>query len=168
MPRRISNHCRSKLDGNGRKPFHPVLEDWQEACSIYPYIKQICEHFEVCHETVRQFIDKEYVKQEQDSSYISRYIEALTAEKKRFRKTISTSFLKSVEKGDNPTIIFGMKSFHGTIEAKDLAHIELKRQELALKSNEYLTKLAEKYSLNFEELKEFSEKYFKGIDLEYF
>lgn len=164
MARRISEHSRSRKEG--RKPFKPDLSEWKEICKISAYDQQIYRHFRINAETFYRFLDKERYKQEQDNTYKSEFVESYQIDRMNTKKLISNAFIKNIETGDVSSVIFGMKTYNGLIESKDIAHIELKKKEVALKSKEFLTNLANKFDLNFDELKQFAKKYFQDIDLD--
>jgi hypothetical protein len=163
MSKRLSKFSRERKEG--RTPFSPDIDRWTEICKMSAYDNQIYRSFQISHDTFYSFIDRERLKQEQDPSYESAYIAAYINKRHEMRQIISDAFMQKIEAQDTASILFGMKTYNGMIEEKDIRHIELKKQEIALKTNAYLTELASKFSLDFDQLKEFSKMYFKGIDL---
>lgn len=154
----------SQMRKKGIMPFSPELDDWTQACRIAAYDIQIFKYFGICKETFYSFIDKERYKVEQgeNSDFLDAYIQG----RKKTKNMIAEAFLEKIADKDTASVLFGMKTYNGVIEQKDIEHIELKKQQLALKSNEYLTQLAEKFGLNKEELKEYSHKFFHDLNLD--
>lgn len=161
---RKSQYSLSKQGKVGRAKFEPNLEEWRKACSIYAYEKQIVKHFGICNETYYAFLDRERLLEE--SGGHSEYLEAYKSERQKTRKIISDAFLKNVLNGDVASTIFGMKTHLGFLEERDIRHIELKKIEVAFKTKAFLTDLASKFELNFEQLQEFADKYFKDSKIE--
>ena len=161
MPQRLSQHSRSRK--TGRVAFKPDLNEWAEICRISAYDTQIWRHFMIAKETFYAFLDRERYAEEQTGEY-SAYLDAYKKERAHTRKTISDAFMKSIEAGDTSSIIFAMKTYHDLIEAKDVAHIELKKEEVMLKKKVFLTNLANKFNLNYTQLDEFANKFFNNHD----
>lgn len=164
---RISQYCKSKKIKGGRTAtFYPDLKEWKKICGLSAYDTQVCKYFQISQETFYAFIDREKYKEEQDSSYSSEFLESHKAERNKTRDFISAKFLENIRNGDTSSTIFGMKTFNNMIEAKDLKHIELKKYEIAFKTKQFLTELANKFELNIEELNAFAGKYFKDAKLD--
>jgi len=149
--------------GRGRgKSFKPDLQEWTEACGMFPYDVQVYKYLMVSAETFYKFLDEQRY-QEETTGQKSEFLEAYVNERKKTKKMISNAYKEKVLSGDTGSIIFGQKAFNGIIEQKDIEHIEIKKQQLALKSNEFLSELAKEYKLNKDELKVFADKYFAKI-----
>lgn len=143
----------------------PDIKQWKKICSMSSHNIQIAKYFNVCQETLYSFMDRERYKEEKDESFTSEYLASLKDERNRTREFIASKFLENIKKGDNSSVIFGMKVFNGSIEQKDADIIELKKQEVALKSKQFLTQLAEKFNLNPDQLQKFAEAYFKPVEM---
>ena len=141
-----------------RVGFEPELEDWRDACINFPYVYQIAKYFSVAQETMYAFIDKERCKVEAGGK--SAYLEAYVDLRKQTKKKIALSLMKKIESGDTASILFANRAYNGLIEQKDIEHIELKKKQLALRSNEFLTDLAAKYKLDEKELKMYVKNFF--------
>ena len=163
---RLSEHSKRKNGTRGGLPWLPDLKSWKKICGLSAYDTQICKYFQVSQETFYSFIDRERFKEEQDNAYKSEYLESHKSERNKTRDFIAAKFLKNIEQGDTSCTIFGMKTFNGMIEAKDLKHIELKKYEVAFKTKQFLSELANKFELNYEELNTFADKYFKDVKLD--
>lgn len=148
----------------GREAFCPDMARWKKVCSISAHDTQIIRSFHICPETFYGFLDKERYKEEQDGEYTSEYLESYINERLNTQYKISAAYLDKIEEGDSPSILFGMKTFNGHIEAKDRFSNEVKRQELILKTQEFLLKFSEKFSLNFDDVKSFAKNYFIEIE----
>jgi hypothetical protein len=149
--------------GRGRgKSFKPDLKEWTEACGMFPYDVQIYKYLVVSRETFYKFLDEQRYLEE-TTGCKSDFLDAYINERKKTKKLISNAYREKVLAGDTGSIIFGQKAFNGIIEQKDIEHIEIKKQQLALKSNEFLSELAKEYNLNKDELKIFADKYFTKI-----
>lgn len=159
---RKSEHCKSRRNRTSR--FVPEIDEWREACRNLPFDQQIIRHFGICHETFYAFLDKEYYRQEQEEGYISDFVASYKQERLRSKNKISEAYFKLIDKGDTPSIIFGMKSFNGLLEARDIEHIELKKKQMAIRANEFLLDLAAKFKLDEKELKAFVKKYHEDFD----
>jgi len=144
--------------------FSPDLADWTQACKIAAFDVQIFKYFSISRECFYSFIDKERYKVEQGQG--SAFLDAYINGRKNTKNEIANAFLDKIKDKDTGSILFGMKAYNGVIEQRDIEHIELKKKQLALKSNEFLTQLAEKFSLNKEELKMYADKYFKDVNME--
>ncbi len=144
------------------RAFHPDLKEFKEACQIFPYNTGLYKYFDVSCETFCAFMDREHYKEEQDPSYHSEYLEAL--KRKDQRKLTVSNFYKNVQNGDVASNIFAMKLFTGAMEAKDKFQIKIKVRELQLKQQEFLSRLASEFNLDFEQLKKFANKHFKEQD----
>ena len=156
MTRRKSQWCKGV---KARKKFNPSLEEWSEACELFAYNRQVAKFFGITEEAFYLFLDGEHYKEEQDSSYKSEYIEAHMACRKKTKTRVLDNLLKGSDKGEPAMTIFAAKSFGGVMEEKDRLLYSLKRDELQLKRQVYLSDLAAKFNLNFEELKEFTNNY---------
>ncbi len=156
----------SKKKKAGKLEFLPEVEMWTKVCQTAAYDTQIYKSFSICKDTFYSFLDRERCKEEQDPLYKSAYLAAYINKRHETRQLISDAFLENIIKGDTASILFGMKTYNGLIEAKDIKHIELKKKEVALKTKMFLTDLANKFNLNFEELKEFANQHFKDIKLD--
>ncbi len=157
MPQRLSQH--SKLKKVGRVAFKPDLNEWTEICGVTAYDTQIWRHFMIAKETFYAFLDRERYVQEQTGEY-SAYLDTYKKERAHTRKMVLDVFMKNVEKGDTACVIFAAKTYLGLIEAKDVAYIELKKEEVTLKTKVFLTNLASKFNLDYEQLEEFADKFF--------
>lgn len=154
---RISQHSLKK-ERTGREKFQPDLEEWKEACRIFPTDKHIYKAFKICCETFYAFLDRERFVVE--SGKRSEFLEAYKLERWNTRKQIADSYFSSLKSGETAAAIFGMKAFNGWMEASEAAKIELKKKELELKTKSFLTSMAEKFGLNVEELQLFTDKHF--------
>lgn len=164
MPKRISSHSREKKKiGRGLK-FNPSIDEWTDACEIYAYDTQIIKHFDICQETFYSFLDKQRYQQEQGNK--SAFLETYKSGRNKTRKFALKNILQMAKKGDPSSSIFVAKSFGGLLEAKDIRHIELKKYEVAFKTKQFMTELAKKFELNYEELSEFANKYFSDDKLD--
>ena len=161
---RLSQHSNNRTHKRGRGiKFNPDPAEFRKVCGLSPYNTSLMKHFGIGVETFYSFIDKERYKEEKDLNYKSDFLDALKTERMRFKKLISDSFYNKIAEGDTASIIFGMKLYNGAMEEKDLKTLALKRKEFILKSKQYLTDLAKKFDLNYEQLCEFSNKYFTDI-----
>ncbi|MES2614429.1 MAG: hypothetical protein V4591_03335 [Bdellovibrionota bacterium] len=113
----------------------------------------------IAKETFYAFLDRERYVQEQTGEY-SAYLDTYKKERAHTRKMVLDVFMKNVEKGDTACVIFAAKTYLGLIEAKDVAYIELKKEEVTLKTKVFLTNLASKFNLDYEQLEEFADKFF--------
>ncbi|MES2615508.1 MAG: hypothetical protein V4591_08840 [Bdellovibrionota bacterium] len=161
MPLRLSQHSKSRKAG--RTAFKPHLQEWTEICKVSAYDTQIWRHFMISKETFYAFLDRERYSEEQTGEY-SAYLDTYKKERAGTRKMVLDAFIKSIEAGDTSSIIFAAKTYLGLIEAKDVAYIELKKEEFALKTKVFLTNLANKFNLNYDQLDEFADKYFNNQD----
>ena len=141
-------------------PFTPDLKRWIEMCKVSAYDTQIYRAFNICADTFYAFLDREYFKQEEDAKYKSPYLTAYVDERDNTRQFIASSFLKKIKEGDTASILFGMKTYNGLIEAKDIKHIEIKKREVTLRSKHFLVEMAQKFGLSYDQLNSFAEKYF--------
>lgn len=164
MARLISEYSKKKRAKT--LEFLPELDQWIKICQTAAYDTQIYRAFGVCKDTFYTFIDRERYREEQDPNYKSPYVANYINKRQETRQLISDAFLTNIKCGDTASILFGMKTYNGLIEAKDIKHIELKKKEVALKTKMFLTDLANKFNLNFEELKEFAAQHFKDIKLD--
>jgi hypothetical protein len=161
---RKSQHSLSKMGKVGKAPFLPDLKEWIKVCKIYPYDKQIFEHFDICKETFYSFLDKQRYEKEQGR--VSEYLDAYKQGRSGTREFVLSKLLKSIEKNDMPALIFGAKTYGGLLETKDIKHIELKKIEVAFKTKQFMTDLSAKFNLNYEQLEEFASKYFNDTKIE--
>lgn len=163
MTNRISQHYKDKKNskrGRGIK-FNPHLNEWKEACRVYCYDTQIVKHFDISKETFYTFLDKQRYEKEQGrpSEFFDSY--------KQERNTTKQNVLDKLLRCNEPAaLIFSAKAYGGLKEAKDAELLILKRKELMLKHKEFLSKIAERYNLNYEELKELADKFFKNIKID--
>lgn len=164
MAVRKSQHSLAKMGKVGRKPFLPDLDEWTLACGMYQFDKQIAQHFEINVETFYTFLDRQRCLEEQQKKAV--YLDAYIKERRTTRKEISDKFLDNVKKGDTASILFGMKTHLGFLETKDQKHIELKKIEVAFKTKQFMTELASKFNLNYEQLDEFANKFFRDSKLD--
>ena len=149
----------------GRLPkFVPNIKEWSEACEIYAYDKQIVRHFDICNETFYSFLDKERYKEEQGE--VSEFLAAYKNGRNKTSRFALSNLLNLAKKGDAAASIFTAKTYGGLLETKDIKHIELKKIEVAFKTKQFLTDLANKFQLSYEELNEFANKYFKDSKLD--
>lgn len=158
--KRISEYSKNRKKGVFPK-FVPTLEEWTEACGMFPYDIQIVKYFSTSKETFYCFLDRQRAAVEQGET--SAFLDAYLAERKKTKKLISDAYKQKVVTGDTGSVLFGMKAFNGIIEQKDIEHIEIKKQQLALKSNEFLTEMAKQFGLDKAELKTFADKFFAKI-----
>lgn len=156
---RKSQYSKDKIAGRRTNKFDPDIKQWTEACQVYCYDKQIAKHFDICQETFYSFIDKQRYKEEQGEK--SAYLEAYKSGRNKTAKFALSNILNLAKKGDVTASIFTAKTYGGLLEARDIKHIELKKIEVAFKTKKFLTELAEKFTLNYEELNAFADKYFK-------
>ena len=159
-----SQHYKNKWS-LGRAWCPTDIDEWRTVCRGAPYDTQFAKHYDVKEATVRAFFDREYSKQENDPTYTSTWLAIYKEERQKVRTLITDALLNSVQKGELTGIIYASKVFNGYLEAKDKAHIELKRQELILKNKDYLTQLALRFSLSMDQLEEFTKKFFPDIKL---
>lgn len=164
MPR-LSEKSKNRRKGRCDK-FRPDMFNWKKICRLSSHNVQIARYFNISQETLYKFLDEEQYKQEQDENYISEYLVSLKDERNKTREFIANKFLKNIDSGDNSSVIFGMKVYNGMIEAKDLAHIQLKKLDQSFRQKQFLTELANKFSLNYEQLDEFANKFFKDAKLD--
>lgn len=160
MPARISNHSLSKKGKVGKLAFKPDLEEWKKACGIYAYDRQIFEHFDIARETFYSFLDKERYKKEQGEK--SDYIDFYKSERNKTKQQVLHRLLDFAKNGDTACTIFSAKVYGGLIEAKDVKQIELRKIEVQLKMNAFLTELAKSFNLSPEKLDHFAKNYFKN------
>lgn len=164
MPPRLSQHSLSKKGKPGKAAFEPNIKEWTKACEISAFDTQIIKYFSISKETFYSFIDKaRYIA---DNGNKSEYLDAYINGRKKTKNMIAESFFNKIKDGDTSSVIFGMKSYNGALEAKDVYLIEMKKRELELKQKQFLTELANKFELNYEQLDEFAGKYFKESKLE--
>lgn len=162
---RKSEYSKNKKGKVGRgNPFLPNLKEWTEACELYCYDKQIFQHFDICAETFYSFLDRQRYAEEQGNN--SEYLAAYKSGRNKGRSFALNSLKKLTENGEVAATIFTAKTYGGLLEAKDIKHIELKKYEVAFRTKQFLTELGNKFSLNFEELKDFADKYFKDTKLD--
>lgn len=164
MPPRISQHSLSKKGKVGAARFLPDLKEWTEICKIYPYDKDIFGYFDIAKETFYAFLDRERYQKEQGKK--SEYLDAYINGRHNTKKFVLGKLLKSIERDDMAGVIFGSKTYGGLLEAKDIKHIELKKIEVAFKTKQFLTELANKFELDYEQLNEFANKHFKDKKLD--
>ena len=143
--------------------FYPKLDEWVDACEVCPFDTQIAKIFGISKETFYCFIDKERYKEEQDKKYKSEHLDIYKSARNKARKRISEAYFSNVDKHDTASVIFGMKTFNGLIESKDLELIKIKREQMMLKNNEFLLELATKFNLNEKQLKLFTKQYYKDV-----
>lgn len=163
MPKRQSQYAQQKSKRGGAA-FLPDLAQWTQACKICAYVNQIYKYFGISAETFYAFMDKERIKIENGEN--SEYIESYNRERKNTKDMVAKAFFDKIKEGDTSSVIFGMKSYNGAIEQKDLYLIEMKKKELELKTKQFLTELGNKFNLNYEQLNEFASKYFKDSKLD--
>lgn len=162
---RISEWSKNRKNGKGRSAkFAPDLKEWAEACKLYLYDKQIYKHFDVCNETFYSFMDKERYKVEQGGK--SDFLDAYKKGRNTTRKFVLSKLLEGVKNNDIAATIFSAKTYGGIIEEKDLKQHLLRKKEFALKQKEFLAKLADKYELDYDDLKSFAAKFFKDAHME--
>lgn len=164
MPPRKSQHSLAKMGKVGKIPFKPDIREWTKACELYVYDKQIYRHFDICYETFYAFLDKQRCLQDEGKS--SEYIETYIRGRNKSKEWAISLLKNAAVEGDTGAIIFSAKAIGGLLEAKDISHIELKKIEVAFKTKQFLTDLAEKFSLNYEQLDDFANKYFKDSKLD--
>ena len=160
---RLSKVSKERKKGRGRK-FVPELKEFAEACKIYPYDKLIAKHFDISTETFYAFLDRERYEEEQGK--ISAFLAAYKNERNVTRKFALTNLLQLAKKGDTAASIFLSKTYGGLLETKDIKHIELKKIEVAFKTKQFLTELANKFGLNYDQLDAFADKFFSNSKLE--
>jgi hypothetical protein len=161
---RKSQHSKDKKGPGRTKKFEPDLKEWAEVCELYCYDKQIFQHFDICAETFYAFLDRQRYAEEQGTR--SEFLAAYKDGRNKGRNFALTSLKKLTEKGEVAATIFTAKTYGGLLEAKDIKHIELKKYEVAFRTKQFLTELGNKFNLNFEELKEFADKYFNDVKLD--
>lgn len=164
MAPRKSQYSLNRKAGKALK-FDPTLQEWTEACYMFPLDKQIVKYFSISNETFYCFIDKHRYEEEQ-TGQPSAFLEAFKHGRMQTKKKINDAFMRKIEDHDTGSILFGMKVYNGAMEQRDIEHVEIKRQQLALKQNEFLTKMAEQFGLNKDELKDFADKFFKETNME--
>jgi len=164
MAVRKSKHSMAKMGKVGRKPFLPDIKEWSEACEIYVYDEQIFKHFFISRECFYSFLDKQrcLIDEGKKSAYIDAYEKGRNKSRQWAISTLKTAAIN----GDTGAIIFSSKAIGGLLEIKDQKHIELKKIEVSFKTKQFLTELANKFSLNYDQLDEFASKYFKDSKLE--
>lgn len=161
---RISQHYKDKKTKRGQYPkFVPNLDEWREACLLYCYDKQIAKHFDISHETFYRFIDRQ--RHEKDQGRPAEFLDTYKLARNTTKKQVLNKLLSSNE---TAALIFSAKTFGGLTEKKDdkeyelkKKEFELKQKEFELKQKEFLAKLGEKFQLDYEQLKEFVEKFFE-------
>lgn len=158
---RVSEYSKSKKK---KWRFEPTIEDWRQAARICPYDIQMAKFLGTSHETFFAFLDKQRYIVENGGE--SAYVESYYQDRKKTRIEIADKFLGNIQNGDVASTIVGMKCFNGMLEQREIEHIELKKQELTLRSNAFLTDLAESFGLDKKELKHFADKYFQGLNLD--
>lgn len=166
--RRISQYYQDKKVKRGQYPkFVPDLEEWKEACRIYCYDYQIAKHFDISKECFYKFIDRQRHEKEQKGP--AEFLDAYIKERTGTKKKILNKLLDTADKGDMAALIFSAKTYGGLKEKKDedflvikKKELELKQKEMMLKQKEFIAKIAERYQLDFSELKEFADRYFEG------
>lgn len=161
---RLSQHSKMAATKKRADCFKPELKWWTHLCQVCPSNEAIRRSLNISVETLYAFIDREHYAEEQDPKYKSAYLEALYKYRKKNQQIISSKFLENVKNGDAQSAIFGMKVFNNAVEQKDIDAYEIKKIELKLKSNSFLTGLAEKFKLNKDELKDYAVKYFQKIE----
>lgn len=164
---RKSQDAKNRKGVGGPKAFLPDLKEWIECFKIYPYNRQIQKHFGICEETFYAFIDKQKVLEEEGKP--SAYLEAYKYGRNETRKTILSTLINCASTGskeDMPALIFASKTYGGLLEEKDIKHIELKKIEVAFKTKQFLTDLANKFNLSYEQLDEFAKKFFSDKKLD--
>jgi len=169
---RISQNYKDKKTKRGQYPkFVPNLEEWTECCRIYCYDYQIAKHFDISKETFYRFIDRQ--RHEKDEGRPAEFLDAFIKERSRTKKKILDKLLDTADKGDVGALIFSAKTYGGLKEAKDAdflkikkKELEIKQKELMLKHKEFIAKIAEKYQLDFDELKAFADKFFEGAKVD--
>ncbi len=166
MPKRISNYSKDKKNKKGGRglKFNPSISEWKDACDVYAYDTQIIKHFDICQETFYSFLDKQRYEIEQGGK--GEFLETYKACRNKTRQFALKNLLKLAKEGDSACAIFSAKAFGGLLEAKDIKHIELKKYEVAFKTKQFMTELAKKFELNYEELNEFANKYFSDDKLD--
>jgi len=133
-------------------------------CETYAYDTQIFKHFDICRETFYAFMDRQRYAVETGKK--SAHLDAYNNGRNKSRQFAINNLKKLAEKGDPMCSIFTAKTFGGLLETKDIKHIELKKYEVAFKTKQFMTELANKFELNYEELDEFAKKYFKDDKLD--
>jgi len=161
---RLSQHSLSKMGKKGERPFKPDLKEWIEVCRLVPYDQDIFRHFGVSKETFYKFLDRERYAKEQGQK--SSYIDAYNSQRYQTKKSVLTNLLDKALSGDTACSIFAAKTYGGLIESKDIKHIELKKIEVAFKTKQFLTELANKFGLNYDQLDAFADKFFSNSKLE--
>lgn len=157
MPRK-SEYCRNK---KGRRlKFDPDLQEWIDACKATQYNYQMYSWFGIARDTFSAFLDREHYKEEQNPEYHSAFLASLKKERNKIRAYVNNKFLDLIEKEDTAAIIFGQKTYNKFLEAKDKKNLELKAAQVNLQKKQFLTQLAEKFDLNYEQLQKFADKYF--------
>lgn len=163
---RLSKESIAKKGRGGPSPFSPDIKAWKKICGLSAYDTQIQKYFGISQETFYAFLDRERYKQEQDPKYRSEFLESHKAERNKTKEMIANKFLEKIQEGDTSSVIFGMKTYNGMIEAQFHKIIELKKIEVAFKTKQFLTELGSKFNLNYEELNAFAEKFFKDSKIE--
>lgn len=163
---RLSNHVKNKRTKKRGDSFLPDIDEWKKACTYYPSNVQISKHFDISRETFYAFLDKEHYKQEQDSNYKSAYIDLYKNARNGTRLGIYSNLLDMVKRQDNAAIIYSTKIFGGAIEERDKKLIAIKKYEAQFKAKQFLTSLAEKFNLDYNQLNKFANRYFKELDLD--
>lgn len=156
MAPRKSQHYLDKKGKTGRKPWMPDLKEWTEVCEVYPYDKDIFNHFDINKESFYSFLDKQRCLQDEGKK--SDYIDAYKKGRTETKKKVLNKLLKMAEAGDNACVIFASKTYGGLRETKDLdAHeirikeYQLKEQAFRLTTEKFINELCEKHSLDKKE-----------------
>ena len=164
MTKRISQHYKDKQKPGRSIKFNPTIEEWTDACQTYCFDTQICKHFDVHKETFYLFLDRQRYEKEQGRA--ADFLDVYKMGRNKTTKFAIDNLKINAERGDPAATIFFAKTFGGLIEAKDIKHIELKKYEMAFKSKQFMTELAKKFELNYEELNTFANKYFSDAKLD--
>lgn len=159
MAPRSSKQSTDKNGKRGGDPFYPDLKEWKIACDHYINVRQIAEHFGKARETIYALLDRERCKEDEGkkSVILDHYIKG----RRESRLKAIDNLKRLSDTGSEAAIIYSAKTIGGFIEAKDLEHIELKKKDQDLKNKQFLTDLAAKFELKYDELNAFAEKYFK-------
>ncbi len=133
MAVRKSKYSEERKGKCGRPAFSPNFDDWKRACETYIYDRQIYEHFGISCETFYAFKDRERFKQETEGK--SEFLEFYIKGRNKQREWALNNLKNLADNGNEAAVIYSAKTFGGLLEAKDIAHIELKKKEVENKIN---------------------------------
>ena len=141
--------------------FLPDMEEWANAIRNTAYNTQLCRHFGIGYTTLYEFLKREAAKEENDENYQSEYLNVLNTARERIKNLATNMLIKKMEEGDTASILFAMKTYNNMMETRDRANIAMRGKELELRSKQFLTEIAQKFNLSFEQLDSFAAKFFE-------